>query len=95
MKGYLIVILSIFIFYISLDKDFAISVWVDSYLHFLTMPFLSHTNFEFKTNYDYIIIGGGSSGAVIANRLSEDPNIHVLLLEAGPYDSIYIKPTYF
>jgi choline dehydrogenase len=45
-----------------------------------------------KQAYDYVIVGGGSAGCVLAGRLSENPGISVCLLEAGKKDdSVFIQ----
>ncbi|KAL1966341.1 hypothetical protein VTN77DRAFT_4694 [Rasamsonia byssochlamydoides] len=39
-----------------------------------------------QPEYDYIICGGGTSGCVVAGRLAEDPNVKILVIEAGPHN---------
>lgn len=47
------------------------------------LPALSSIDDFIKHEYDFLVVGGGTAGLVVAARLTENPNIHVGVLEAG------------
>lgn len=63
-------------------------VWIVLLLSLASGEFLDEEQFKDvdSTHFDYVILGGGTAGLVVASRLSENPRVTVAVIEAGDFE---------